>query len=82
VNALQFSPDGRTLAVGYGTIGLAEDGSVLLWNTAIWEELLNLPAGMRNIRSVAFSLTGKVLAAADSLVDGPGKIRTSLASER
>jgi WD40 repeat protein len=75
--ALAFSPDGRTLVIGYGGRALADEAYLSLWNTASWEELFRLPAGVAGVRAVAFSPNGKVLAAAggNNVLNEPGTVR-------
>jgi WD40 repeat protein len=67
INALAFTPDGKTLASG------CEDGSVKLWSVSSGLELLSLdPAAAPRAPSIlylAFSHDGKSLAAACQPVD-------------
>ena len=63
VRSVAFSPDGKTLAAGYGDVG--GGGGVVLWDVASAERLAGgsppREGGRRN--SVAFSPDGKTLAA-------------------
>ena len=63
VYSVAFSPDGKTLAAGYGLIGLR--GSVVLWDVATRKRLAEDPLRVEegNVQSVAFSPDGKTLAA-------------------
>ena len=64
VESVAFSPDGKTLAAGYGVGG--GGGGVVLWDVAARERLADDPLareGGRMSRSVAFSPDGKTLAA-------------------
>ncbi len=71
VNAVDFSPDGRLLAAGYGRNGR---GGVRIWNTAdrsvvpAWVEQ-NTENGNENVDKVVFSPDGRLLAAATSAGD-------------
>jgi WD40 repeat protein len=56
VNAMNFSPWGRTLAAG-GT-----DATVRLWNVATGEEVLVLKGHVGEIRAVRFAPAGNILA--------------------
>ena len=62
VSSVAFSPDGKTLAAGYGGVG---GGGVVLWDVAARQRLAEepLPVKEGNVESVAFSPDGKTLAA-------------------
>jgi WD40 repeat protein len=64
VNAVAFSPDGKTLASG------GEEGQVILWDRGGGQELMSLDDHGGGIYAVAFSPDGKVLAAGGSGTDG------------
>ncbi|GAA3039248.1 WD40 repeat domain-containing serine/threonine protein kinase [Streptosporangium longisporum] len=65
VNAVTFSPDGKTLASGGG------DGSVILWNAETRKPIGKpLTGHTRAVESVAFSPDGKTLAAGGSNAQG------------
>jgi WD40 repeat protein len=55
-NCLAFSPDGRTLALGW------KRPLVRLWDPATGQELPPLPGGDEDVAAVAFSPDGKTLA--------------------
>ena len=61
VTSVAFSPDGKTLAAGYGVDG----GGVVLWDVAARRRLADEPLPVKEgvVRSVAFSPDGKTLAA-------------------
>ena len=61
--SVAFSPDGKTLAAGYGVGG--GGGGVVLWDTARRERLQEKPLAVTegDVQSVAFSPDGKTLAA-------------------
>ena len=63
VSSVAFSPDGKTLAAGYG--GGGGGGGVVLWDVAGRERLADepLPVKEGDVTSVAFSPDGKTLAA-------------------
>ncbi len=67
VTSVAISPDGKTLAAGYGAgrDGASRGGGVLLWDTTRRSRLqaqpLDVPEG--SVASVAFSRDGKTLAA-------------------
>ena len=65
VLTIAFSPDGKTLAAGYASLGSDNDGGVVLWDvqrrTRLGERALSVPEG--HVNSVAFSPDGKTLAA-------------------
>jgi WD40 repeat protein len=73
VHCLAFSPDGKTLAAGYGRPGGAASGGVVLWDAGrrarLADEPLAVPEG--NVYGLAFSPDGKTLAA-DYGVSGSG----------
>ena len=59
VNAMAFSPDGKTLAAG------TESGLVLLWDLATRKKTAALNGHADSVSSVAFSPDGKTLASSD-----------------
>ena len=63
VTSVAFSPDGKTLAAGYGGVG--GGGGVVLWDAAGRKRLAEdpLPVKEGDVQSVAFSPDGKTLAA-------------------
>ena len=63
VHSVAFSPDGKTLAAGYGVRG--RGGGVVLWDVATRKRLLEDPLPVKEgyVNSVAFSPDGKTLAA-------------------
>jgi WD40 repeat protein len=63
VRSVAFSPDGKTLAAGFGGIGV--EGGVVHWDVAAQKRLVDgpLPVNERGVGSVAFSPEGKTLAA-------------------
>jgi WD40 repeat protein len=73
VRSVAFSPDGKTLAAGFGDLGF--DGSVVLWDVVARRRVAEepLPVKEGSIWSVAFSPDGKILAAGFSFVRGAGK---------
>jgi len=74
-----FSPDGKTLAAGYGVgvgggrVGLV--GGVVLWDVAARKRLADdpLPVKGGHVQSVAFSPDGKTLAAGYGVGVGGGR---------
>ena len=62
VASVAFSPDGKTLAAGYGVGG---GGGVVLWDVAARKRLVDEPLPVKEgaVWSVAFSPDGKTLAA-------------------
>ena len=67
VQSLAFSPDGKTLAVGYSNFGVG------LWDVTRREQLpVKLHAARSNVTSVAFSPDGKTLAAAYRMIQAQG----------
>jgi WD40 repeat protein len=60
---LAFSPDGKRLAAGGGSIN---DHAVKVWDVGTGKELLSLGEGPHFVRGVAFSPDGRSLAAARS----------------
>lgn len=69
INALAWSPDGRTLAIG------SVRGIVELWNAAIGRKMLTLVKDMEYVHSIAFSANGQFLAAAGFASQGTGDLR-------
>ena len=61
---MAFSPDGKTLAAGYGGVG-GGVGGVVLWDAAGRKRLADEPLAVKegDVTSVAFSPDGKTLAA-------------------
>jgi WD40 repeat protein len=57
VNSVSFAADGRRLVTG------SSDGTVKIWDAAMWREQATLRAGAGEIRSVALSSDGKLIAA-------------------
>ncbi len=64
MNAVAFSPDGKTLASGAG------EGEVILWDLAGGQELMRLDDHRGIIFALAFSPDGKILAAGGHGTDG------------
>ncbi len=62
VQSVAFSPDGKTIAVGYGS---SSGDGVVLWDVAARERLAGQPLAVKegHIGSVAFSPDGKTIAA-------------------
>jgi WD40 repeat protein len=72
IASVAFSPDGKSLAAGYGGIS---DGGVILFDVATHGRLgAPLPVREGGVRSVAFSPDGKSLAAGYGNVDDGGVI--------
>jgi len=71
VRSVAFSPDGKTLAAGYGGVGGGVGGAVL-WDVAARKRLSDDPLAVKEggVWSVAFSPDGKILAAGYGDVDG------------
>jgi WD40 repeat protein len=59
VNHLAFSPDGKRLATA------SLDGTCKVWDTDTWKEIHSLPAHGKTFAAVAWSGSGKLLAAGD-----------------
>ena len=72
VTSVAFSPDGKTLAAGYGVVGGV--GGVVLWDAAARKRLADEPLAVKegDVSSVAFSPDGKTLAAGYGGVGGGG----------
>jgi WD40 repeat protein len=64
VSCVKFSPDGRTFAVGFNTIGDGGCGEVQLWDTASNRLLFVLDRHSFSVWDLAFSPDGKSLAGA------------------
>ncbi len=72
VTSVAFSPDGKTIAAGYG-VGVGRGvGGVVLWDVAARKRLADepLPVNEGNVTSVAFSPDGKTIAAGYGVVGG------------
>ena len=74
VTSVAFSPDGKTLAAGYGVGGVG--GGVVLWDAAARKRLADdpLPVKEGDVSSVAFSPDGKTLAAGYGVGVGGGGV--------
>jgi WD40 repeat protein len=68
---MAFSPDGKALAAGYGTVG---GGGVVVWDVAARHRLAEAPLPVEEdcVESVAFSPDGKALAAGAGDSSGRG----------
>lgn len=64
IKDLDFSPDGRLLAVGIGDWNLCGDGEIELWNVSDWTLKQKLANDLECVGDVVFSPSGKYLAAA------------------
>ena len=75
VTSVAFSPDGKTLAAGYG-VGVGGVGGVVLWDVAGARAPGGGPARREGGRrpSVAFSPDGKTLAAGYGVGGGVGGV--------
>ncbi len=64
VQSVAFSPDGKTIAAGYGG-SRGDGGGVVLWDAAARKRLADEPLAVKegDVGSVAFSPDGKTLAA-------------------
>ena len=78
---MAFSPDGKTLAAGYGGVG---GGGVVLWDVAARERLHGRAARREegDVTSVAFSPDGKILAAGYDVGGDGGVVLWDVASRR
>lgn len=63
IKDIDFSPDGRFLAVGIGDWNLCRGGRVELWNVSDWTLKQELANGLECVGEVLFSPSGKYLAA-------------------
>jgi WD40 repeat protein len=65
VDSVAFSPDGKTIAAGYGAFGGGSGGGVVLWDAAGRKRLLDVPLYVKegDVNSVVFSPDGKTIAA-------------------
>ena len=63
VKSVAFSPDGKTVAAGYG--GAGDVGGVVLWDVAARKRLVDVPLAVNgvDVTSVAFSPDSKTIAA-------------------
>jgi WD40 repeat protein len=66
--SVSFSPDGKSLAVGYGFYNGNQIGTVKVWDVASGEETKASPGPRGGVNSVAFHPDGKRLAVAGSEV--------------
>jgi hypothetical protein len=76
VTSVSFSPDGKTLAAGYGLDGVGDVGGVVLWEVGGRVRLQDKPLEVAegDVQSVAFSPDGKTLAAGYARVGGGGVV--------
>ena len=71
VSSVAFSPDGKTLAAGYGVLG--DVCGVVLWEVATRKRLLEDPLPVEGgVHSMAFSPDGKTLAVGHGVRGGGG----------
>ncbi len=61
-----FSPDGKSLAVGYGFYSRNSAGHVRVWDVATGKEIKSFPGPLGGVNKVAFHPDGKRLAVAGS----------------
>jgi WD40 repeat protein/beta-lactamase regulating signal transducer with metallopeptidase domain len=67
ITCVQFSPDGKTLAVATCDLHESKKGEVTLWNVATRELIGALPGNAHGVRSVAFSPNGATIATASAV---------------
>jgi WD40 repeat protein/tetratricopeptide (TPR) repeat protein len=66
--SISFTPDGRSLAVGYGAYAGQDHGYVKIWDVAAARELFRLPGPAGGVNKLAAHPDGKQLALAGSEV--------------
>ncbi len=65
LHGVAFSPEGKTIAAGYGLHAAGGGGGVVLWDVAARKRLVDEPLPVKEgfVEGVAFSRDGKTLAA-------------------
>ena len=62
--SVAFSPDGQSLAVGYGFYSQSQTGDVKIWDLKTGKEMKSFAGPFGGVNKLAFDLTGKCLAVA------------------